>query len=70
MVEVGARQPHHQAVLDVLGSRRGGEFRWDGETLGPWAAEMDGGGIVVCLAGRSVNCRNTPALRAVMDWRV
>ena len=30
---------------------------WDGETLGPWAAELDGADVVINLAGRSVNCR-------------
>ena len=34
---------------------------WDGETLGPWAAELDGADVVINLAGRSVNCRYTPA---------
>lgn len=30
---------------------------WDGETLGRWAAEIDGADVVINLAGRSVNCR-------------
>lgn len=30
---------------------------WDGETLGPWSAELDGADVVINLAGRSVNCR-------------
>jgi uncharacterized protein (TIGR01777 family) len=30
---------------------------WDGETLGPWAAEFEGAEAVLNLAGRSVNCR-------------
>lgn len=30
---------------------------WDGETLGKWAAELDGADVVINLAGRSVNCR-------------
>ncbi|MFC0862204.1 TIGR01777 family oxidoreductase [Sphaerimonospora cavernae] len=47
------------------------EVRWDGETLGPWAEEIDGSDIVINLAGRSVNCRYTPSnLRAMMDSRV
>ncbi len=33
---------------------------WDAESLGPWAAELDGADVVVNLAGRSVNCRYTP----------
>jgi uncharacterized protein (TIGR01777 family) len=44
---------------------------WDGDTLGPWAAEIDGADVVINLAGRSVNCRYTPANRAAMlDSRV
>src|SRR4051794_9190415 len=39
---------------------------WDGETLGPWAAGLDGADVVINLAGRSVNCRYTPANRAAM----
>ena len=31
--------------------------RWDGATVGDWAAELDGAGAVVNLAGRTVNCR-------------
>jgi len=30
---------------------------WDGRTLGPWQARIDGSRAVVNLAGRSVNCR-------------
>jgi uncharacterized protein (TIGR01777 family) len=30
---------------------------WDGETVGAWAAEIDGADVVINLAGRSVNCR-------------
>ena len=33
---------------------------WDGRTLGPWAAEVDGADAVVNLAGRTVSCRYTP----------
>jgi uncharacterized protein len=46
-------------------------LRWDGRTTGPWAAEIDGADAVINLAGRSVNCRYTPAnLREMMDSRV
>jgi uncharacterized protein (TIGR01777 family) len=31
--------------------------RWDAKTIGPWAAELEGAGVVINLAGRSVNCR-------------
>lgn len=36
---------------------------WDGATLGAWQREIDGSDVVVNLAGRSVNCRYTPANR-------
>ncbi len=37
--------------------------QWDGETVGDWAAELDGADAVINLAGRSVNCRYTPENR-------
>lgn len=44
---------------------------WDGKTLGPWAAEIDGADVVVNLAGRTVNCRYTDEnLRQMMSSRV
>ena len=30
---------------------------WDAQTLGDWAAELEGADVVINLAGRSVNCR-------------
>ncbi|MFF1823412.1 TIGR01777 family oxidoreductase [Kribbella sp. NPDC058245] len=57
----------HEVV--VIG--RSSEVRWDGRTLGPWAAELDGADAVINLAGRSVSCRYTPAnLQEMMDSRV
>jgi uncharacterized protein (TIGR01777 family) len=44
---------------------------WDGETLGPWADEIDRSDAVINLAGRSVNCRyNAVNRRQMMDSRV
>jgi len=44
---------------------------WDAETLGAWAAEVDGADVVLNLAGRSVNCRYSPTnMKAMMDSRV
>jgi uncharacterized protein (TIGR01777 family) len=44
---------------------------WDGRTLGPWTAEVDGADAVVNLAGRTVSCRYTDEnLRQMMDSRV
>ncbi|NUT90501.1 MAG: TIGR01777 family protein [Saccharothrix sp.] len=57
----------HEVV--VLGRHSG--VRWDGRTLGPWVAEVDGADAVVNLAGRSVSCRYTPEnLREMMASRV
>ena len=39
---------------------------WDAETVGDWAAEIDGADAVINLAGRSVNCRYTPANRRLI----
>jgi uncharacterized protein (TIGR01777 family) len=45
--------------------------RWDGRSAGAWTTELDGCDAVINLAGRSVNCRYTPAnLREMMDSRV
>jgi uncharacterized protein (TIGR01777 family) len=44
---------------------------WDARTRGAWANELDGADVVIHLAGRSVNCRYTPAnRRAILDSRV
>ena len=50
---------------------RSGGVRWDGRTLGPWAAALDGADALINLAGRSVDCRYTPAnRREIMDSRL
>jgi uncharacterized protein (TIGR01777 family) len=36
---------------------------WDGEHLGPWTEYLEGADVCINLAGRSVNCRYTPANR-------
>lgn len=44
---------------------------WDARTPGPWVDAIDGADVVINLAGRSVNCRYTPAHRAaIRDSRV
>ncbi|MFJ3658684.1 TIGR01777 family oxidoreductase [Streptomyces nigra] len=61
----------HEVVVLTRRPGRAGEVGWDGTTLGPWAAEIDGSDVVVNLAGRSVSCRYTaPNLKAMMDSRV
>jgi len=45
--------------------------RWDAQTVGDWAAEIDGADAVINLAGRSVNCRYTARnRRLILDSRV
>ncbi|MGV9238968.1 NAD-dependent epimerase/dehydratase family protein, partial [Streptomyces nigra] len=44
----------HEVVVLTRRPVRAGEVGWDGTTLGPWAAEIDGSDVVVNLAGRSV----------------
>jgi uncharacterized protein (TIGR01777 family) len=40
--------------------------QWDGESLDEWAVEFEGADAVINLAGRSVNCRYTPANRKLV----
>jgi uncharacterized protein len=61
-VTVLSRSPHAAAWRVVP---------WDGVTLGPWIEELDGSDICINLAGRSVNCRYTPANRSsILESRV
>ena len=64
----------HEVVVVSRGGAGGGDARtvpWDGRTVGPWAAEIDGADVVINLAGRSVNCRYTDAnMKEMMSSRV
>jgi uncharacterized protein len=64
----------HDVVVLSRGPETDGAVRtvhWDGETLGSWAAELDGADVVINLAGRNVNCRyNERNRREIMDSRV
>jgi uncharacterized protein len=45
--------------------------RWDAKTLGAWTTELEGADVLLNLAGRSVNCRYTPANReAIVRSRI
>lgn len=47
------------------------EVTWDAQTAGDWVRTLEGAGVVINLAGRSVNCRFTREnRRLVMDSRV
>ena len=71
-----ARALHAQGHDVVVLSRNPGPAPWrtapwDARTLGPWTRELDGADVVINLAGRSVNCRYTPAnMDLIMSSRV
>jgi uncharacterized protein len=63
----------HEVVVLSRSARPGPwrAVRWDAETLGEWASELDGADVVINLAGQSVNCRYHAANRkAILDSRV
>jgi len=66
------RSAGHDVVLVSRASVGDGRsVRWDGRTVGPWAAELDGADVVINLAGRTVNCRYTDAnMKEMMSSRV
>ncbi|PZR74371.1 MAG: TIGR01777 family protein [Chthoniobacterales bacterium] len=54
----------YDVVVLTRGSERDGAIRhayWNGESAGEWISEIDGATAIVNLAGRSINCRHTPA---------
>jgi uncharacterized protein (TIGR01777 family) len=63
----------HQVVV-IARSVQAAPWRvveWDGATLGDWSRELERADLLINLAGRSVNCRYTPANRkAIKDSRV
>ena len=70
MLERAFRAAGHETIV-LSRHPRDGELPWDGRTLGPWADALDGADAVLNLAGRSVNCRYTPANRkAILDSRI
>ncbi len=74
--EILARHFHQQghSVTVLSRSPHAAPWRvipWDGVTLGPWIEELDRSDVCVNLAGRSVNCRYTPAnRRTIFESRV
>ena len=72
-----AREGHECVILSrrapPAGNRTPGirYVAWDGRTLGPWTAEIDGADVVINLAGRSVDCRYSRRnLAAMLSSRV
>jgi uncharacterized protein (TIGR01777 family) len=71
-----ARAFHERGNEVIVLSRGSGEalwriVTWDAETLGDWAAELEGADVVINLAGRSVNCRyNDRNRKLIVDSRV
>jgi len=65
---------HGYQVVVISRSVRTAPWRmvqWDGATFGRWASELDGADLLINLAGRSVNCRYTPAnRRTIKESRV
>ncbi len=63
----------HQVVV-IARSVQAAPWRvveWDGATLGDWSRELERADLLINLAGRSVNCRYTPANRkAIKESRV
>ena len=66
------RQGHHVTILSR--NPHAAPWRvisWDGVTLGPWIEELDRCDVCINLAGRSVNCRYTPAnRRSIFESRI
>jgi uncharacterized protein len=66
------RDGHEVVVLSRSGTAGPWRaVRWDAETLGDWAREIEGADVVINLAGRSVNCRyNDENRKTIVDSRV
>ncbi len=67
-----AQQGWEVVILTRSKVRTGEELvHWDGETIGPWADQLDGADVLINLAGRSVNCRyHARNRREMMDSRI
>ncbi len=68
------RDDHEVVVLSRTPRSAPGLARqvaWDGRTLGPWAAELEGADALVNLAGHTVDCRYGRAnRRRILDSRI
>jgi uncharacterized protein (TIGR01777 family) len=69
--QIGALLKRAFAGDEVVVLSRSGDVRWDGRTLGPWVAALEGADALINLAGRTVDCRyNAANRRAIMDSRL
>lgn len=56
---------------EVVVLARSQGVRWDGRSLGAWVGALEGADALINLAGRTVDCRYTPAnRRAIMRSRL
>ena len=69
--QILARHFHAQGHAVTVLSRNPGPapwrvVHWDGETAGAWVEDLERCDVCINLAGRSVNCRYTPANRRII----
>lgn len=70
-LETALTTRNYRVTILARSPKRLNHVRWDGETLGDWAAQIDEAQVVVNLTGRSVNTRYTPKnRREIIDSRV
>ena len=69
--QVGQVLRREFADAEVVVIARSEGVRWDGRTLGDWVRALEGADALINLAGRTVDCRYTPAnRRAIMRSRL
>jgi len=61
----------YQLVSLTRSPKHTNDVRWDGKTLGDWAAHLEGAFALINLAGKSINCRHTEQnKKAILATRV
>ncbi len=50
----------HQVYILTRNPKRRNEFHWDARNLGEWKNLLENAGVLINLAGKSVDCRYTP----------